>query len=113
MFKKLICKWFDLVPAEQLEQANKEIAGRYAFLQRIDKALKNGPIRIVGEDETVQNEDIDCTIFIVGDRARVINVRSEQIEICAGTKFAYLSGCTFPDFPDLPAPNNFFSAVKP
>lgn len=113
MFKKLICKWFGLVPVEELRKAQLEIEARYDFLQRMAKTNREGPIRIVAEYEQIQNEDIDLPVFVVGNHVRIINLRSKYIEICHGTKFTYLSGVSFPTSPKWTANNNIFMDDQP
>lgn len=106
MFKELICKLMNLVPASVVEYKDNEIAYRDLFVNQIAEAIQSGPISVMTHRQTMVSKNIDSPIFVVGDSCKIVDCTVLRIHVYPGAKSTYMSNI---DFKNQPSYCNFDS----
>lgn len=79
--KKLLCKWFDLVPRSEMELRVEEVRlTRDLFIKNMLVDLDKSTTRILQTGQSMQNETFPGVVYVAGDQVVIRHCRVKGIK---------------------------------
>lgn len=97
--KKLICRWFNLVPKEDLLSSQQKVLERDKFIIRLSKDLNPEKCKVLYGGEYLNNTWFEGTTYVLGNYISIIGCNLGEIIIAPGCEKLFFTGITHIESP--------------